>query len=120
VQTLQASDTLLTFRRDGDYIVRDRTPSAGRTIALRVYPLPATTRTTLVVEAGQAGMAAVDIFDVAGRRVRSLWNGPLQAGRTLLPFDGRDDLAHRLSSGVYFARVRLAGGVATGKIVWVR
>ena len=120
VQTLQASDTLLTFRRDGDYIVRDRTPSAGRTIALRVYPLPATTRTTLVVEAGQAGIATVDIFDVAGRRVRSLWNGPLQAGRTLLPFDGRDDLAHRLSSGVYFARVRLAGGVATGKIVWVR
>ncbi|HKW15751.1 MAG TPA: T9SS type A sorting domain-containing protein [Candidatus Krumholzibacteria bacterium] len=120
VQTLQAGDTLLTFRRDGDYIVRDRTPSAAGTIALRVYPLPATTRTTLVVEMGEAGTATVDIFDVAGRRVRSLWNGPLQAGRTLLPFDGRDDLAHRLSSGVYFARVRAAGRVATGKIVWVR
>jgi hypothetical protein len=120
VQTLQVGDTMLTFRRDGDYIVRDRTPAARGTLALHVYPLPATRATTLVVETGVAGTVSIDIFDVAGRRVRSLVHAPLPAGKTLVPFDGRDDLARPLSSGVYFARVHAGSRIATGKIVWVK
>jgi hypothetical protein len=119
VRTLQAGDTLLTFARDGDFIERTDRHSPASAPRLRVFPMPATRSSTVEVNNATAGVVTVDVFDVAGRRVRSLWNGPLPQGRTLLTFDGRDDLAQPLSSGVYFARARQEGRTTSAKIVWV-
>jgi len=122
VRTLEAAGTALTFAREGDFIVRSdftaRTPPAAP--ALRIFPMPASQSATIVVDAAGSGAATVTIFDVAGRRVRSLWNGPLSTGEHFIGFDGRDDMARRLSSGVYFARVFQNGHTASAKIVWVR
>jgi hypothetical protein len=82
--------------------------------------MPATRGTTLLVDAGDAGAARIDVFDVAGRRVRSLWNGSLTRGTTMIAFDGNDDMARPLSSGVYFARLRQGGHTASARIVWIR
>jgi hypothetical protein len=120
VRTLQAGDTLLTFARDGDFIERTNRHPPASAPRLRVFPMPATRSSTVEVNNATPGVVTVDVFDVAGRRVRSLWNGPLPQGRTLLTFDGRDDLAQPLSSGVYFARARQEGRTTSAKIVWVR
>jgi subtilisin family serine protease len=52
-----------------------------------------------------AGPAQVDLFDVAGRKVASLFNGTANAGRTTLSWNGNG-----LHQGAYFARLT-AGGV---------
>ncbi len=72
----------------------------------------------LVLAARAAGLATVALYDVSGRRVRSLHDGPLDAGPHAFAWDGRDDLGRRVPAGLYFARVRAGDGeVAVRKIV---
>jgi hypothetical protein len=52
--------------------------------------------------------------------VRSLFDGVLAPGVTHLAFDGLDDVAQPLASGVYFARASGEGMTATARIVLVR
>jgi len=52
----------------------------------------------------------LEIFDVAGRLVRVVHAGPLEAGTHHRSWDGRDEHGHRVSGGVYVIRLR-AGDV---------
>ena len=46
----------------------------------------------------------IGVYDVAGRRVVSLVDGPQTQGTHRLGWDGRDDQGRRVSSGAYFLR----------------
>jgi flagellar hook assembly protein FlgD len=50
---------------------------------------------------------AVEIFDLAGRRVRTLVDGPFTAGPHEFVWSGHDESDRRLPDGLYFARVRV-------------
>ena len=50
----------------------------------------------------------VGIYDLAGRRVRGLHEGPEGVGRYERRFDGRDDAGQMLPPGLYLARVALS------------
>ena len=50
----------------------------------------------------------VDIFDIAGRRVRRIQESPAGVGRYERPFDGRGDDTALLPPGLYLARVSLS------------
>lgn len=62
------------------------------------------------------GQADVAVFDLGGRRVRTLHHGPLPAGAHTFDWDGRDESGARLAGGVYFYRAAL-DGVATARRV---
>jgi hypothetical protein len=47
----------------------------------------------------------IAVFDVAGRRVRTLVDGVQPVGRHVANWDGRDDAGSRTSSGVYFYKM---------------
>jgi hypothetical protein len=66
---------------------------------LDAYPNPFNATVTLRLIPPEAMIVRVELFDVLGRRVQELWNGPL-AFEKRIPFDGS-----YLSSGIYFARV---------------
>ena len=51
----------------------------------------------------------VEVYDVNGRRVRVLKDGPLNAGSNPLAWDGRRDNGAQAHTGVYFVRARLDG-----------
>jgi flagellar hook assembly protein FlgD len=57
------------------------------------------------------------VFDVAGRRVVTLADGRLDAGRHRVEWDGRAATGRRLGSGVYFYRLEAAGLSAVRKVV---
>jgi hypothetical protein len=46
--------------------------------------------------------ATVRVYDLAGRLVRTLWDGPCEEGPRSLIWDGRNDSGDRVGSGVYF------------------
>ena len=62
----------------------------------------------------------VALYDLAGRRVRVLWDGqPAAAGRKRLAWDGRDDSGRLVSPGHYLLRVEIdadRGDVWTGLV----
>jgi hypothetical protein len=60
------------------------------------------------------------IFDLAGRRVRTLLNGELPAGDGEVRWDGRGGNGAVSGAGVYFARLSAAGGRRVAELVLLR
>jgi hypothetical protein len=67
----------------------------------------------------RAGTAALSIVDAAGRRVRSLAAGPLEAGAHEAAWDGRDEGGRRAAAGLYFALLDAGGARRVARIVVV-
>lgn len=84
------------------------------------HPNPFNPRVTLVLQLATTGATRVDIFDVRGRQVAVVADRVLAAGRHELTWDGRGQDGAALASGVYYARVRAAGGSDALKLVLVR
>jgi hypothetical protein len=73
------------------------------------YPNPTRAAAALSVPAGPGG-DQLDIFDVAGRRVRTLRSVRWDAGRWTYQWDGRTEDGLRVAPGAYLARLRHATG----------
>ena len=88
---------------------------------LPVVPSPSSGRTTFTfLVPAPGGRVRLAVFDVAGRRVRVLCDGPAVAGRHALGWDGRDDGGRHLASGVYFARLSLGDETRNRRLVIMR
>jgi uncharacterized repeat protein (TIGR01451 family) len=66
------------------------------------------------------GKASLDVFDVTGRRVRTLVKGGTTPGWQSVVWDGRDDAGHPVASGLFFSRLSYAGKTRTVRIVLVK
>lgn len=62
----------------------------------------------------------IDVFDVAGHRVRGLESGARAAGLHRASWDGRENDGRRAPSGVYFFRLKVGDQVLTSRVVRVR
>ncbi|HEU4928912.1 MAG TPA: T9SS type A sorting domain-containing protein [Candidatus Krumholzibacteria bacterium] len=82
-----------------------------------IYPNPFSVATSIEITLGEEANVNVEVFDVAGRRVRAMNIGRMSAGTTPLAFDGRDERGHRLPSGVYFYRIHAGSESLTRKLV---
>ena len=65
---------------------------------------------------GGGGSVALRVFDVGGRRVRTLVETTESAGRHVAVWDGRDDGIRPVSPGVYFVRLEAPGFIRTRKV----
>ncbi len=74
----------------------------------------------MAVDLPAATPARLSIFDVQGRKVRTVVDGPLSAGRTISVWDGRGDAGQVVGSGVYFARLNCKGHSHTARLVLIR
>jgi hypothetical protein len=97
----------------------DAPGAAGAVRAALAPPSPHPVRggATLRFTLPRAGRAMLVLFDVAGRRVRTLADGTRAAGEHAVAWDGRDDAGARLRAGVYFARLEHDGAAATRRLV---
>ena len=79
-------------------------PAASLRLLSGVAPNPFSARTlaTIDVPGTQAAEVRLSVFDVQGRMVRRLLEGPLSAGRHDLAWDGRDAGGRPLASGIYY------------------
>jgi len=68
----------------------------------------------------ESGPVTVELFDVTGRKVRTLLTGDMSAGRHELAWDGRDDAGRSVSAGLYFYRVQTSDGMVSRKLMLSR
>jgi hypothetical protein len=80
-----------------------------------VYPNPLADAATVTFELDRAETATVAVYDVLGREVAVLADGPQAAGRTTVRFD-----AAALPTGIYFVRLATGTATATQKVAVVR
>ncbi|MBK6898594.1 MAG: T9SS type A sorting domain-containing protein [bacterium] len=101
-------------------------PNTGAGDAPRVFrldgnaPNPFNPMTTVSFSLATAGRATVDVLDLQGRVVRTLFAGDLPAGVRALVWDGRDDAGREVASGAYLARLQSGGRTATHKMILAR
>jgi hypothetical protein len=62
----------------------------------------------------------VTVFDVAGRRVKTLLSGTLPRGRHTVRWSGDSEAGTRLASGVFFVRAMGEDFTKTRKVVLIR
>jgi len=74
------------------------------------YPNPGRSAIQFHFQLAASGQACLDIYDITGRRVKSLPQGTVPAG-TVRPFtwDGSDQSGKKVSAGVYFCRLSALG-----------
>jgi hypothetical protein len=84
-------------------------------------PNPFNPRTTLAFELESAeARVRLAIYDVSGRRLRTLLEGAMPAGRSEIVWDGRDEAGNDLASGTYLYRLETAGESQTRKLSLLR
>lgn len=83
------------------------------------WPNPAARSVTLEfgVGRGNGGVHRLVVYDVGGRRVRTVFQADLAPGVYRRLWDGRDERGRMVSSGMYFARLAGPGFAATRKIL---
>ena len=62
----------------------------------------------------------LEVYDLAGRLVRTLVQGEEPPGRRRAIWDGRDDAGRLVASGVYYYRLEAREMVLTRKVVLIR
>ena len=89
------------------------TSAAARPAQYRLgdsYPNPFNPAVVLPLDlATDAAGVSLTVYDVLGRRVRQVWQGPLGAGRHRFVWDGRDAAGKDVAAGVYLYQVEVDG-----------
>ncbi|MBD3222229.1 hypothetical protein GF314_13410 [bacterium] len=100
------------FALSGADVVSSVLPAA-RDARLTAAPNPFNPRTEIRLAVPRAGVAAVRVYDAAGRLVRTLHDGALAAGERRMAWDGRGDDGRAAAAGTYLVRAVGAGGWRT-------
>lgn len=81
------------------------------------WPAPARESASWSYSHTESGAIDIDVFDLAGRRVRSVVRGWHDAGEGVVSWDLRDDGGRSIASGVYLVRAALAGQNSVKRLV---
>ncbi|MBI1796734.1 MAG: T9SS type A sorting domain-containing protein [Candidatus Eisenbacteria bacterium] len=95
----------------------------GPALAFRLdpnEPNPFTRSSVLRFALPVGGRVSLAIYDIAGRRVRTLVDGTLDAGWHQRVWDGTGDDGVRAGAGVYFSRLEGPQGVRSRKMIMLR
>ena len=79
------------------------------------YPNPFNPGTVIRYELPRASEVHLEVFDLLGRRVATLVNEWMQAGRHEIPFD-----ASRLASGIYVYRIQAGNFIQTRRMTFIK
>lgn len=95
-------------------------PTLPAAMSLSVFPVPSRGPVTLRVEMPKHTVANLTVFDVRGRKVKTLIAEHLEPGRYSIPWDGRDNQSRRVASGVYYVRLESPDGTQATRITIYR
>jgi hypothetical protein len=70
------------------------------------YPNPFNPTTTIKCGIQRAENGSIEIFNIKGQKVKTLFNGMLNAGEHTFIWNGDDDFGNAVSSGIYFYKMK--------------
>lgn len=87
---------------------------------LQNQPNPMVGSTRIAYDLPERAKVRLRVFDTAGRRVRTLVDQRVGAGRHFTTWDGRDEEGSRVARGIYFYELDVGDAVTTRKLVRLR
>ncbi len=104
----------------GSGAVAEHRPVMPVSLEAVAWPNPFSRSTRLSYAVPHRGVVSLDIFDAAGRIVRTLASGQSEPGRFSVNWDGRSQSGASVSEGVYLYRYTLNNRSITGKLTLTR
>ncbi len=84
------------------------------------YPNPFNPSTTIRYALPSRGDVTLEIFNILGRKIRTLEQKEQAAGNYAVVWDGRDNAGREVASGVYFYRLKADDFEATQKMLLIK
>ncbi len=78
------------------------------------YPNPFNQSTQIEFVLKQSGFTTLMIYDLLGRKVKTLVEEELSSGYKSVLWDGKNDSGENIGSGVYFYRLRVTSSLSDG------
>jgi hypothetical protein len=122
IETIITDIKNLTFTTGSQLEITDRqTETAAKTFILRQnYPNPFNPSTTIEYELPQAGWVKIQIFNISGQLVRTLFSEYRFSGGHQVIWNGENDHMQPVSSGVYLYRMYYGNTMQIKKLLLVR
>jgi hypothetical protein len=96
----------------------DEDPGLPRaTVIYQNWPNPFSHSTTIRFGLAEASLVDLSVFDVGGRRVQTLAQGPRAAGWHQLTWDARDSAGRKVAAGVYFYHLKTDSYESTKQMI---
>jgi hypothetical protein len=84
------------------------------------YPNPFNPTTTIEFTLKKSGFVNLNIYDILGKKVRSLVSQHLSSGHRSVVWDGKNNLGKDVASGIYFYQLRVGDHSETKKLVLLK
>jgi hypothetical protein len=86
----------------------------------KAFPNPFNPRTYIAYRLAENADVSVDVYDLLGRRVRTLFDGRQAAGSYHVYWNGATETGAQAPGGVYFVRMRTDATTQVQKVVYVK
>jgi len=100
--------------------VRQKEESPAPFSILGNHPNPFNPSTTISFSLSAPEHVSLAVYDITGRKVRTLVSGPMSAGAHSVVWNGRDSTGNAVASGPYFSRLSINSRVETRKMLLMR
>ncbi|MBD3333778.1 T9SS type A sorting domain-containing protein [candidate division GN15 bacterium] len=84
------------------------------------YPNPFNPSTTIEFNMANTGHAKVDVYNMLGQHVKTLFDGQAEAGQNQVQWDGTNNGGESVASGVYFYRLSADNYIETKKMTLLK
>jgi hypothetical protein len=84
------------------------------------YPNPFNPVTEIVFFLPRSQQVKLIVYDILGRRIKSIFNGKLEAGQHKVTWNGSDELNHRVASGIYFYQIQTPDYIQVKKMILIQ
>jgi hypothetical protein len=101
----------------GDGNRRERPLQLGLDVS---RPNPFSASTGIAFSLPEASDLELAVYEISGRKVRTLADGLWRAGRHTIEWDGKDDLGEAVASGIYLYRLEVGSAALNRKAVLAR
>lgn len=91
-----------------------------QSFAIGNYPNPCNPITNIHFSLPNDGHIKISIFNMRGRRVCELVDRKYDAGHHIVQWNGRDDHAHLVATGIYFYKVQFEQHIRTNKLLVIK
>ena len=92
--------------------------SVPQTFAVKVFPNPFNSNVVIEYNPGDTGHIQADIYDISGRKIKSLDEG--NAGPNRLVWNGQTDSGSPAGSGVYILRIKSKKHYSVSKLILIK
>ncbi|MCK4396871.1 T9SS type A sorting domain-containing protein [candidate division WOR-3 bacterium] len=104
-------DSFMIYKYVSTGIAENKKKSPETTSSFITYPNPFSKQTQISFSISSNSFASLEIYDERGRRVRDLAGGYLVPGKYKVIWDGVNNNAEKVTSGVYFVKLMTKSGM---------